>query len=149
VNEMDDIDRGIVRVLRDDGRISNREIARLLNVSEGTIRTRLRRLEETGRFRLVTLKHPASFGLQCMAYLMCSVKPQYTEEFADALIECKEFVFVSINLSRYNVFGVAVTKNRAALDRLIDTSFKNRRGYISSTICETTYSTRFDFHWTI
>ena len=41
---MDRLDEKIIQILRDNGRISNAEIARDLNVSEGTIRRRIRKL---------------------------------------------------------------------------------------------------------
>lgn len=149
MSELDEIDRGIVRLMRDDGRISNTQIARLLNVSEGTIRTRLRRLEETGRFRLVTLKEPAAFGLNCMAHTLFAIEPRYVEPFAEFLMEQKDFIFVSVTLSRYNVYGVCVSKDRASLDRIIDSELKTRKGFIGCKVYEASYSTRFDFHWTL
>ena len=41
---MDELDRKITSILQQDGRASNDSIARKLNVSEGTIRRRLKRL---------------------------------------------------------------------------------------------------------
>ena len=45
---IDDLDRRIIDVLTVDARVSNRQIAARLGVTEGTIRGRIRRLEETG-----------------------------------------------------------------------------------------------------
>ena len=41
---IDDVDREIIRLLQKDGRLTNTEIAKELNVTEGTIRKRLNRL---------------------------------------------------------------------------------------------------------
>src|SRR5262249_49532383 len=43
---LDEIDLGLIEALAKDGRQSNREVGRQLGVSEGTIRSRLRRLED-------------------------------------------------------------------------------------------------------
>ena len=39
---MDKLDKNIIEILKSDGRVSNAEIARNLNVSEGTIRRRIK-----------------------------------------------------------------------------------------------------------
>jgi predicted transcriptional regulator len=45
---LDDVDREIVRQLQQDGRRSYREMARSMDVSEGTVRWRVKRLQDTG-----------------------------------------------------------------------------------------------------
>jgi DNA-binding Lrp family transcriptional regulator len=49
---LDDLDEKILRTLVRDGHASNRTIARRLGASEGTIRSRLRRLEEANLLRI-------------------------------------------------------------------------------------------------
>jgi len=48
----DDLDRAIVRMLKEDGRLPNLEIARRLDVSESTIRKRIRRLVQREGMRI-------------------------------------------------------------------------------------------------
>jgi DNA-binding Lrp family transcriptional regulator len=47
-HRLDPLDRKIVEKLSRDARISNRAIAAELNVTEGTIRSRIKRLEKEG-----------------------------------------------------------------------------------------------------
>ena len=53
---LDKLDQGIVEKLARDARISNRAIAAELGVTEGTIRTRVKRLQNEGliQFTVVT-----------------------------------------------------------------------------------------------
>ncbi|MFT6391627.1 MAG: DNA-binding Lrp family transcriptional regulator [Ilumatobacter sp.] len=51
VRELDEIDRQILELLREDARLSARELGRRLGVAAGTIGSRVRRLEETGVIR--------------------------------------------------------------------------------------------------
>ncbi|EQD73027.1 AsnC family transcriptional regulator, partial [mine drainage metagenome] len=56
---MDERDHQIIKLLEENSRLSNTEIARMLNVSEGTIRKRIKRLLDTGiieKFSLITRK---------------------------------------------------------------------------------------------
>jgi Lrp/AsnC family transcriptional regulator for asnA, asnC and gidA len=50
--DLDALDHATLTALARDGRQSNRQIARDLGVNEGTIRSRIRRLEETGILRI-------------------------------------------------------------------------------------------------
>ena len=45
---MDDIDRAVLRCLRENGRISNRELARRINLTPSATLKRVRHLEEAG-----------------------------------------------------------------------------------------------------
>src|SRR5262249_10828064 len=104
---------------------------------------------EGGRFRLVTLKEPAAFGLTCLAYVTFRVDQRHVESFSSFLFEQKEFFFVSVNLAVDNVFSVAVARDRAALDRLIESKVRKQRGCLDIHVYQILKSTRFDFHWTI
>lgn len=53
---MDDKDWAIINLLRDNSRLSNSEIGRMLNVSEGTIRKRISKLVATGVIKKFTIK---------------------------------------------------------------------------------------------
>ena len=53
--QIDQIDRDIIAHLSKDARVSNRAVAELLGVTEGTIRARLKRLRESGLARFTAL----------------------------------------------------------------------------------------------
>jgi len=55
---IDKMDRSIIAILNKDGRASNKEIAARLNVSEGTLRNRCRKLSDAGLLRVAGLINP-------------------------------------------------------------------------------------------
>lgn len=57
-NGLDDLDRSILELLTLDARASNRELARKLDVSEGTVRNRLRKLLEKRQFQIIAYPNP-------------------------------------------------------------------------------------------
>lgn len=61
--EIDDLDVAIMQELVADGRQSNRNISRHLEVAEGTIRTRVNRLTRSGLVRVVAMVEPSAVGL--------------------------------------------------------------------------------------
>jgi Lrp/AsnC family transcriptional regulator, regulator for asnA, asnC and gidA len=48
----DTLDRKIIRMQNKDGRCSSLEIARQLDVSEGTVRNRLKKMSDAGLLRI-------------------------------------------------------------------------------------------------
>jgi len=68
--EMDAIDRRILTILQENGRLSNQEIAERVNLSPSPCLRRIRRLEESGVIRgYVALLDPQRLGLDLLAYV--------------------------------------------------------------------------------
>ena len=66
--EADSLDRAIMNVLRESSRSSFVEIASRVGVTERTVRTRMRRLEEEGVIRGYTIRE-AGIGLTALIRL--------------------------------------------------------------------------------
>lgn len=56
--KLDDIDKSIISMLNEDGRLNNNEIARTLSVSEGTVRNRIKKLAEAGLLKISGMINP-------------------------------------------------------------------------------------------
>src|SRR5258706_8028785 len=68
--EMDAIDRRILAILQENGRLSNQEIAERVNLSPSPCLRRIRRLEESGVIRgYVALLDAQKLGLDLLAYV--------------------------------------------------------------------------------
>ena len=68
VVEVDSLDRAILSVLRDSGRAPFVDIAKQVGVTERTVRTRMRRLEDDGVVRGYTIRE-AGIGLTALVRL--------------------------------------------------------------------------------
>lgn len=90
--ELDEVDLAILRLLQDNARISNAEIARRVGMASSAIYERIRKLEE----RKVILGYrarvsPKALGLDLMAYVRIQVAPQADgAEIPDRLGEIPE-----------------------------------------------------------
>ena len=68
--QMDAIDRRILAILQQNGRLSNQEIAECVNLSPSPCLRRIRRLEESGVIRgYVALLDAQRLGLDLLAYV--------------------------------------------------------------------------------
>jgi Lrp/AsnC family transcriptional regulator for asnA, asnC and gidA len=55
---VDETDRQMIRILNQDGRITNNDMATQLNVSEGTVRNRIKKLSDAGLLKVAGLINP-------------------------------------------------------------------------------------------
>ncbi|CAJ0718165.1 MAG: Lrp/AsnC family transcriptional regulator [Ralstonia sp.] len=75
--ELDKIDRKILEVLQNNGRLTNLEVAERVNLSPSPCLRRIRRLEESGVIRqYAALLDPSKIGLGLSAYINVRLEKQ-------------------------------------------------------------------------
>jgi len=75
VEKMDDTDREIIRILKDDGRATYSDIGKKVSLSEGAIRKRMKALVDSGVIRRFTIKVGLTEGAEAIALL--SINPSF------------------------------------------------------------------------
>jgi DNA-binding Lrp family transcriptional regulator len=116
---LDRIDAEIIEVLREDGRASNREVARQVGVSEGTVRARLRRLEESGTVRIMAVTNPLAVGLNAWTPVGLRVERDKITEVAAALQKLDNLTLVARTFGMFDMVVVALVPTRDDLLRLL------------------------------
>ena len=112
---MDDKDWAILELLKSDSRMSNSEIARKLNVSEGTIRKRIEKLVKDGvikRFTVV-LRSEGVEGL-----VLIKTEPKKSMEIYNTL--SKKFDEIFEFSGRFDLVIRAYCKTLDELNKLVD-----------------------------
>lgn len=89
------MDQEILRLLQVDGRMPYRQIARELGVSEGTVRWRMRRLEESQAVSIIAVADPFRMGYQVLAFCLIHVEPDQHTHVTDELVSWSETTYVS------------------------------------------------------
>ena len=95
---LDPLDRGIVSLLQDDGRMPFREIARKLEVSEGTVRRRYERMVEGGMLKVLATGDPLRFGIKVDAITLVKTSPGTVEKVAEELAKLEAVRYVGIGI---------------------------------------------------
>lgn len=84
--DIDDIDKKILSILHENGRISYTDIGKQLDVSRVAIQTRINSLVEQGVIeKFTTVINPAKIGLHVSAFFNVEVEPQYLMQVAEQL----------------------------------------------------------------
>ena len=117
--EPDELDWKIIEILR-RGNESNNALARRLDISEGTVRQRIKRLREAGVLEIRGLINPEILNNQQLAMIAVSLsESNLLEKKAEELLTLNNVLNVSITSGRYDLFvEVLIDSNRGLVDFL-------------------------------
>ena len=101
--ELDSIDRDIINLLRTDGRMTFREIAKHLDVPEATTRYRVQRLLQSETIEILARPNPAKMGNTNIIIFCLTVENSYIEAVAETLTQLEEVRFVAITTGTNNI----------------------------------------------
>lgn len=118
--QIDDLDRGILQRLKEDGRTSYVTLAQELDVSEGTIRKRVRRLEENGVLKIAGVTDPFKVGLDTVAFIWMKIERSRLEAVIKELSTLDELRYLVITTGSYDAVAMAVLPNRERLVQLLN-----------------------------
>ena len=106
--QLDDLDRQLIEVLARDARVSNRKIAVDLGVTEGTVRGRIKRLQQDG---LISFTAITSFGLADsarMAFIGVQAEFSDVREVARQIAELSQVNAVMLTMGRFNILAICL-----------------------------------------
>ena len=117
--ELDATDHAIIELLRRDGRMPYRTIARELGVSEATVRGRVRRLEDSNTMRVVAVTDIEAAGYSMLLAIGVQVENRAPEAVARDLAAIPEVFSVNVVVGTHDVEILVVAEDQASLDELI------------------------------
>jgi len=133
---IDDVDLAIVKELQKNGRSSNREVARVLGVSEGTIRQRLKKLEAAKAMRLGLVTDSTALGQTAAAYVRIKVRPRHAKAIAARIAEFASCAFVGLTVGRFDIVAFVSAASRDELVRVIDAEIAVMEGVLQLDVRE-------------
>lgn len=100
---LDATDREIVRMLQRNGRTSNTEIGRAVNLTETTIRKRIARLIDEGLVNIVAVPTPRAVGMTTSAIIGVSVQLGGLDMVSKKLSSYSEVRYLGLSTGRYDI----------------------------------------------
>jgi DNA-binding Lrp family transcriptional regulator len=117
---MDDIDRQLVGLLRDDARTSVATLARKLRVARGTVQNRLARLESDGTIVGYTVRlRPQEEALRIRALTLVAVEGNRTDEVIRALRGDPAVAALHTTNGRWDIVAELRADSLEAFDRVL------------------------------
>lgn len=117
---IDDVDYRLITLLRKDGRMSTRELARSLRLTEATVRTRLRRLEDTHTMRVVAMTDYRLAGFNLISSIGVQVKGRDAAEVATDIARFPQVLDVQIVIGASDIEISVAAGERDELARLLE-----------------------------
>ncbi|GAB6102125.1 Lrp/AsnC family transcriptional regulator [Thermococcus atlanticus] len=118
--ELDALDRGILRILQEDGRISYSEMARRLGVPESTVRLRVRKLKERGVIRkFAALINPFKAGYSIVAFIAVDVEASRVKRAAEELSKLPEVDVLGIATGAHDILMQVTVKDLQELESFL------------------------------
>jgi DNA-binding Lrp family transcriptional regulator len=117
--DLDDTDQAIIQLLREDGRMAYRAIARELDIAENTVRARVRRMEESNTMRVVAVTDTEAAGYGMLLAIGVQVEGRSPEVVAREMAAIPEVFSVNVVVGAQDIEILVVSKDQAALNELI------------------------------
>jgi Lrp/AsnC family transcriptional regulator for asnA, asnC and gidA len=100
---MDDIDLKLIHLLQEDATLSSEELGKLLFVSSGTVRRRVRHLTQTGAIRIIAVVDPAKVGETLPVLLTLDVNKRHWDTVVEELSRQPQVKWVTKTNGHHNV----------------------------------------------
>jgi Lrp/AsnC family transcriptional regulator, regulator for asnA, asnC and gidA len=120
-SSLDEVDLGIIRLLQENGRVSNTDISRALSVSETTVRNRVSRLLENDVITITAVPTPDAFDLHLATIIGLSVQLDQLEAVTQALTKAPETRFIVVATGRYDLITEAYFRDQDHLHEFLTT----------------------------
>jgi Lrp/AsnC family leucine-responsive transcriptional regulator len=127
--DIDEMDQRILNILQRDARLSFRNIARQLKVSDATVRSRVARMEQNKVIkRFTALVNPEETGMDVVALIQLEVDSQVLTKVNTDLRAVEEVKLVMETGDRPNMVVFAIFPTREELNAFLDDHVRGKPG---------------------
>jgi Lrp/AsnC family transcriptional regulator for asnA, asnC and gidA len=131
---LDDLDRAILAQLQEDGRRSFRQVAKAVDVSEGTVRFRVRRLREAGILEIMVFIDPHQVGYEVSATVLLKVKPRDRQAVIEEIVEWSDVMYVASCTGSADIIFHLVCADHAELAKFVKGRLAAIEGVIAADV---------------
>ncbi len=118
---VDELNRSIIKLLQEDGRMAYKDVARALKVSEGTIRNRVQSMKQSGLLKIVALADPMAIRYKADAMVGIKVaSPASPRDVAERLSQFAEVVYVLWVSGRYDLLIEVVCDSSESFQKFLE-----------------------------
>ena len=146
-HRLDDVDRRILAYLSEDARMSNREVAQALGLAEGTVRGRIKRLQDRGMIKITAVTRFSGPGAPIMAYIGVRADLHRIAETAQAIARLPFVRFAATILGRYDILAITVVEDGAELVRLVNDEIMPLAGVRHAETALAVKNLKYDYRW--
>ena len=144
---LDDLDRAILRLLRDDGRRSNADIARAVGVSQPTVRQRLERIVDSGAAYVTVRVNPAAIGFPVDAVICIRVSGRNVREVGEEIAAMDNIAYVGYLIGSWDIQVEAFLRDNDHLFQFVTDDLAAVDGVASTETWMVMRTEKFNYKW--
>jgi Lrp/AsnC family transcriptional regulator for asnA, asnC and gidA len=130
--KLDRLDCQMIRLLQKDGRMPNNAIAQELNISEFTVRRRLKRLLSSGIIRIVAVADPFDLGFEIAGNLKIHINLKKADHVLKELIKIDSLIWVALTTGGTDIDVDFITQSLKEFQELIFKKISKIDGVLST-----------------
>ncbi|MFZ4454007.1 Lrp/AsnC family transcriptional regulator [Salibacterium aidingense] len=132
--KLDQTDMDILAYLQENGKRSYSEISRYLEVSEGTVRSRINKMLDNGVFEFIIHTNPNKVGLQVQAIIGFSTKLGLQDHIAKSLQQFPEVRFIGAFSGKHDLIIQAYFQDNDSLVRFVNEELAHIDGILNADV---------------
>lgn len=129
---LDRLDRQLITVLKEDGRMSYTDLAQRLGVTEGTARNRLQRMLSSDTLRIVPIVDQAQIGYRLNVWIGIRCRPGTFRDVARGIAQLDSVRYVGSCTGAYNVIVEAIFLSQEELGDFLAQELPEIDGIVST-----------------
>ena len=111
--KLDQTDKKIIQLLGADARMSNNQMAKVIGVTEGTVRNRIQKLIKNRVIKISVINNINRMENPSLAFVGLDVETRAKDSVAKALSKMKEVRFVSSLIGRHDLMAFVLARTNA------------------------------------
>src|ERR1700712_5222367 len=128
---LDEVSKGIIEQLQEDGRRSYAEIGKAVGLSEAAVRQRVQKLTESGVVQIVAVTDPMQLGFYRQAMIGVRVTGD-TRTVADKLAAMPAVDYVVLTAGTFDILAEVVCENDLDLITMLNSEIRTLEGVLST-----------------
>lgn len=147
LDDLDATDFAIVELLQEQGRTTNAHIARLLGVSEPTVRKRIDRLVQDEIIKVVAVLNPRKTGYQTDVLIGIRVVPGGLLDVGEALSKREEVVYLGYTTGRHDILVEMLFRDDEALFEFLNRDVRTLGPIVSTETYHVLKTGKINYDW--
>ncbi len=144
---VDAIDKSIISILQYDGRTPFTKIAEELDINEGAIRRRVKRLVDEGIMQIVAVVEPHQLGWSEAAMIGITVLPNMIDKVAAAIGQLQEVTYLFQAAGEFDLFAEVYCKDRAHFVSFLNNQLQQVPGIERTQTFLILKMYKLSYHW--
>ena len=126
----DELDLELIRQLQKDGRARHVDLAKKLNVVEGTVRKRIRDLLENNIIKTIAAPNISKLGYNFIGFMALQVQVAKLRRIADLLGKKPNVCYLAFVTGRYDMIAIVITRSPEEFAHLIEKEISTIPGVV-------------------